>query len=53
MDGQKQYIENYNRMINGIIESQTGEYRELLKGYLNHLRDAFSISSRPCRMSVS
>ena len=46
MDGQKQYIENYNRMINGIIESQTGEYRELLKGYLNHLRDAFSISSK-------
>lgn len=46
MDGQKQYIENYERMINGIINSHSGEKKELLKGYLNHLRDAFSISSK-------
>lgn len=46
MDGQKQYIENYKRMINKIVNSKTGENKELLKGYLSHLRDAFSISSK-------
>ena len=46
MDGQKQYVENYNHMINNLVNSKTGEHKELLKGYLSHLRDAFSISTK-------
>ena len=46
MDGQKQYIDNFDRMINKIIENREGEHKELLKGFLSHLRDAFAISSK-------
>ena len=46
MDGQKQYTENFERMINRIVESRTGEHKELLKGFLSYLRDAFAISSK-------
>lgn len=46
MDGQKQYTENFERMIDRIIENRTGEQKELLKGFLSHLRDAFAISSK-------
>lgn len=46
MNGQVEYINNYNRMISGIVNSFEGEYKDILKGYLNHLRDAFSISTK-------
>ena len=46
MNGQQQYLNNYNRMISKIINECDGEQKELLKGYLNHLRDAFSISTK-------
>lgn len=46
MNGQQQYVNNYDRMINRLINNSNGEIKELLKGYLNHLRDAFSISTK-------
>lgn len=46
MDGQKQYTENFERMIDRIINNKSGEQKELLKGFLSHLRDAFAISTK-------
>ena len=46
MNGQQQYLDNYNRMIVNTISQFSGEKKELLNGFLNHLRDAFSISTK-------
>ena len=46
MNGQEQYAENFKRMIDKTINNSDGEKKELLKGYLGHLRDAFSISTK-------
>lgn len=46
MNGQQQYVSNIQNMINNIIDSKFGEKKDLLKGFSNHLRDAFSISTK-------